>query len=164
MAAGRWRKPCWVTTPGSFTTLHWPAVDWAMATLGIGVTANQNSIPRELVFDVDVMLAGRLDSVPFPFLGADVPEGHQGQSVEGMNHECVLTKLERGLHTRRLLWSFNTDHQPIGGGFDIREDQLLLGQAPKRPGQMGVENRRESSTNAISRMSPPHTGHSSGNA
>ena len=25
-----------------FTTLHWPGVDWAMANLGIGLTANQN--------------------------------------------------------------------------------------------------------------------------
>jgi hypothetical protein len=40
-----------------FTTLHWPAVEWAMSALEIGVTANQNSIPRELVYDTDVMLA-----------------------------------------------------------------------------------------------------------
>ena len=39
-----------------FTTLHWPAVEWAMSALEIGVTANQNSIPRELVYDVDAML------------------------------------------------------------------------------------------------------------
>ena len=64
-----------------FTTLHWPAVEWAMSALEIGVTANQNSIPRELVYDVDAMLEGRLDTVPFPFIGTNVPEGHQGQSV-----------------------------------------------------------------------------------
>lgn len=110
-----------------FTTLHWPGVDWAMANLGLGVTANQNSIPRELVFDVDVMLAGKLDVVPFPFIGADVPEGHQGQSVEGMSHGCVLAKLKHGFHSRRLPWSFNADHQPIGGKFDAREDQLVAG-------------------------------------
>lgn len=110
-----------------FTTLHWPGVDWAMANLGLGVTANQNSIPRELVFDVEVMLAGKLDTVPFPFIGADVPEGHQGQSVEGMSHGCVLTKLKHGFHTRRIPWSFNADHQPIGGKFDAREDQLVTG-------------------------------------
>ncbi|MCU0797131.1 MAG: tagaturonate epimerase family protein [Akkermansiaceae bacterium] len=110
-----------------FTTLHWPGVDWAMAHLGIGVTANQNSIPRELVYDVDVMLAGRLDRVPFPFIGADVPEGHQGQSVEGMSHGCVLAKLKSGFHKRRIAWSFNADHQPIGGAFDIREDALVKG-------------------------------------
>src|SRR5690606_38338868 len=40
-----------------FTTLHWPAVEWAMSALEIGFTANQNSIPRELVYDVDAMLA-----------------------------------------------------------------------------------------------------------
>lgn len=110
-----------------FTTLHWPGVDWAMANLGIGVTANQNSIPRELVYDVDVMLEGRLDRVPFPFIGADVPEGHQGQSVEGMSHGCVLAKLKTGFHKRRIAWSFNADHQPIGGAFDIREEALVKG-------------------------------------
>ncbi|MEO7598256.1 MAG: tagaturonate epimerase family protein [Opitutus sp.] len=110
-----------------FTALHWPAVDWAMSALELGVTANQNSIPRELVFDVDEMLAGRLDSVPFPFIGTNVPEGHQGQSVEGMSHGCVLAKLKHGFHHRQLAWSFNADHQPIGGKFDAREDQLVTG-------------------------------------
>ena len=97
-----------------FTTLHWPGVEWAMAHLGIGMTANQNSIPRELVYDVNAMLEGRLDTVPFPFIGTNVPEGHQGQSVEGMSHGCVLSKLKTGFHRRRIAWSFNADHQPIG--------------------------------------------------
>ena len=110
-----------------FTTLHWPAVDWAMSALSLGLTANQNSIPRELVFDVDQMLAGQLDTVPFPFIGTNVPEGHQGQSVEGMSHGCVLAKLKNGFHHRRIPWSFNADHQPIGGKFDSREDQLVRG-------------------------------------
>ena len=110
-----------------FTTLHWPAVDWAMSALEIGVTANQNSIPRELVYDVNAMLEGRLDTVPFPFIGTHVPEGHQGQSVEGMSHGCVLAKLKSGFHRRRIAWSFNADHQPIGGKFDSREDQLVQG-------------------------------------
>lgn len=110
-----------------FTTLHWPGVDWAMANLGIGLTANQNSIPRELVFDVDVMLAGELDTVPFPFIGTSVPEGHQGQSVEGMSHGCVLAKLKNGFHHHRIGWSFNADHQPIGGKFDSRENALVAG-------------------------------------
>ena len=110
-----------------FTTLHWPAVEWAMAQLGIGLTANQNSIPRELVYDVDQMLAGKLDTVAFPFIGAQVPEGHQGQSVEGMSHGSVLSKLKTGFHLRRIPWSFNADHQPIGGKFDAREDQLVAG-------------------------------------
>ena len=110
-----------------FTTLHWPAVDWAMAQLGIGLTANQNSIPRELVFDVDEMLADRLDTVPFPFIGTSVPEGHQGQSVEGMSHGSVLAKLKHGFHQRRIAWSFNADHQPIGGKFDRRETALVTG-------------------------------------
>ena len=110
-----------------FTTLHWPAVDWAMAQLGVGLTANQNSIPRELVYDVDEMLADRLDTVPFPFIGTSVPEGHQGQSVEGMSHGSVLAKLKHGFHQRRIPWSFNADHQPIGGKFDIRETALVTG-------------------------------------
>jgi len=110
-----------------FTTLHWPAVDWAMSALSLGVTANQNSIPRELVYDVDVMLAGKLDRVPFPFIGTTVPEGHQGQSVEGMSHGCVLAKLKTGFHRRGIAWSFNADHQPIGGKFDGREDALVAG-------------------------------------
>lgn len=109
------------------TTMHWPAVEWAMAQLGIGLTANQNSIPRELVFDVNAMLDGRLDSVPFPFIGTNVPEGHQGQSVEGMGQGCVLSKLKSGFHQRRIAWSFNADHQPIGGKFDVREDALVAG-------------------------------------
>ncbi|MEY4489806.1 MAG: hypothetical protein RIQ79_2314 [Verrucomicrobiota bacterium] len=110
-----------------FTTLHWPAVEWTMAALEIGLTANQNSIPRELVYDVEAMLDGRLDTVPFPFIGTNVPEGHQGQSVEGMSHGCVLSKLKTGFHQRRIEWSFNADHQPIGGKFDIREDALVRG-------------------------------------
>jgi hypothetical protein len=110
-----------------FTTLHWPAVEWAMSALDLGLTANQNSIPRELVYDVDAMLGGRLESVPFPFIGTSVPEGHQGQSVEGMSHGCVLSKLRTGFHRRRIAWSFNADHQPIGGPFDSREDALVRG-------------------------------------
>ncbi len=110
-----------------FTTLHWPATEWAMAQLGLALTANQNSIPRELVYDVDQMLAGRLDTVAFPFIGANVPEGHQGQSVEGMSHGAVLSKLKTGFHLRRIPWSFNADHQPIGGKFDEREDRLVAG-------------------------------------
>src|SRR3954466_3292803 len=98
-----------------------------MSALSLGVTANQNSIPRELVYDVDVMLAGKLDSVPFPFIGTNVPEGHQGQSVEGMSHGCVLAKLKTGFHRRSIAWSFNADHQPIGGKFDSRETALVAG-------------------------------------
>lgn len=110
-----------------FTTLHWDGVDWAMSRLGKGLTANQNSIPRELVYDVDEMLADNLDSVPFPFIGCDVPEGHQGQSVEGMTHGCILSKFKNGFHKLGIPWSFNADHQPIGGKFDEREDQLVAG-------------------------------------
>jgi hypothetical protein len=98
-----------------------------MSALDLGMTANQNSIPRELVFDVDTMLRGQLDTVPFPFIGTNVPEGHQGQSVEGMSHGAVLSKLKTGFHRRKLAWSFNADHQPIGGKFDSREDALVRG-------------------------------------
>ncbi|MCK6490570.1 MAG: hypothetical protein L6R48_20130 [Planctomycetes bacterium] len=110
-----------------FTTLHWPAVEWAMAQLGLSMVANQNSIPRELVWDVDAMRDGRLDRVPFPFIGCDVPEGHQGQSVEGMSHGAVLSKLATGFHRRRIPWGFNADHQPVGGRFDAREVRLATG-------------------------------------
>jgi hypothetical protein len=110
-----------------FTSLHWPAVDWSMAQLGISLTANQNSIPRELVFDVDTMLDGQLDVCRFPFIGGDVPEGHQGQSVQGMSHGAVLAKLKHGFHRRGIPWGFNADHQPVGGKFDAREDQLVVG-------------------------------------
>ncbi len=110
-----------------FTTLHWPAVEWAMSALELGLTANQNSVPRELVYDVGAMLEGRLETVPFAFLGTNVPEGHQGQSVEGMSHGCVLSKLRTGFHRRRIAWSFNADHQPVGGGFDAREEALVRG-------------------------------------
>ena len=98
-----------------------------MSRLGIGLTANQNSIPRELVYDVNAMLSDNLDSVTFPFIGCDVPEGHQGQSVEGMSHGCILAKLKNGFHKLGIAWSFNADHQPIGGKFDEREDQLVEG-------------------------------------
>jgi hypothetical protein len=98
-----------------------------MSALEIGVTANQNSIPRELVYDVDAMLAGKLDTVPFPFIVTIFTEGHQGQSVEGMSLGCVLSKLKTGFHRHGIAWSFNADHQPIGGKFDVREDQLVTG-------------------------------------
>ncbi len=110
-----------------FTTLHWPAVEWAMSALDLGMTANQNSIPRELVYDVDAMLENRLDTVPFPFIGTNVPEGHQGQSVEGMSHGSVISRLKSGFHHRKIAWSFNADHQPIGGKFDVRGDALVKG-------------------------------------
>jgi len=110
-----------------FTTLHWPAVAWVMKTLGLPLTANQNSIPRELVYDVDAMLEGRLAQVPFPFIGSSVPEGHQGQSVQGMSHASIITFLKHGFHHNRIPWGFNADHQPIGGRFDTIEQKLVEG-------------------------------------
>jgi len=47
--------------------------------------------------------------------------------VEGMSHGCVLSKLKTGFHRCGIAWSFNADHQPIGGKFDVREDQLVTG-------------------------------------
>jgi hypothetical protein len=44
-----------------------------------------------------------------------------------MSHGCVLSKLKTGFHRRGIPWSFNADHQPIGGKFDSREDQLVTG-------------------------------------
>jgi hypothetical protein len=90
-----------------FTSLHWPAVAWVMQKLGLPLTANQNSIPRELVYDVDAMLEDRLAQVPFPFIGGSVPEGHQGQSVEGMSHASILAFLKIGFHRHRVPWGFN---------------------------------------------------------
>ncbi len=110
-----------------FTSLHWPAVAWAMKALYLPVTANQNSIPRELVYDVEAMLENRLAKVPFPFIGASVPEGHQGQSVQGMSHASIITLLKLGFHRRNIPWGFNADHQPIGGRFDAIEQQLVEG-------------------------------------
>jgi hypothetical protein len=112
-----------------FTALHWPAVAWVMQKLGLSLTANQNSIPRELVYDVDAMLEDRLAQVPFPFIGGSVPEGHQGQSVEGMSHASVLAFLKVGFHRHRIPWGFNADHQPIGGRFDAIEEELARGCA-----------------------------------
>jgi hypothetical protein len=65
--------------------------------------------------------------VPFPFIGGDVPEGHQGQSVEGMSHGAVLSKLKTGFHRHGIPWGFNADHQPVGGKFDVREERLVAG-------------------------------------
>src|SRR5690606_12836400 len=36
-------------------------------------------------------------------------------------------KLKTGFHHRKIAWSFNADHQPIGGWYDEREDQLVQG-------------------------------------
>lgn len=110
-----------------FTTMHWPAVAWSMTALGVPLTANQNSIPRELVYDPDVMLKGKLQKVPFPFIGTSVPEGHQGQSVQGMTHMQVVTFLKLGFHLRKLPYGFNADHQPVGGRFDAIEESLVEG-------------------------------------
>ena len=44
-----------------------------------------------------------------------------------MSHGCVLAKLRNGFHRRGIAWSFNADHQPIGGKFDDREDALVAG-------------------------------------
>jgi hypothetical protein len=44
-----------------------------------------------------------------------------------MSHGCVLSKLKTGFHRHGIAWSFNADHQPIGGKFDVREDQLVTG-------------------------------------
>ncbi|MBD3391970.1 MAG: hypothetical protein GF418_07865 [Chitinivibrionales bacterium] len=110
-----------------FTTLHWPGVAWAMRHLGLSLTANQNSIPRELVYDVNAMLDGRLSDLPFPFIGGSVPEGHQGQSVQGMSHAAIITYLKYGFHKNRIPWGFNADHQPIGGRFDDIEKELVAG-------------------------------------
>ena len=98
-----------------------------MSHLNVSLTANQNSIPRELVYDVDEMLDDNLMQVRFPFIGADVPEGHQGQSIEGMSHGSVLSKLKTGFHHKQIPWGFNADHQPVGGIFYDRAEALVRG-------------------------------------
>ena len=44
--------------------------------------------------------------IPFPFIGSSIPEGHQGQSVEGMSHGSVIAKLKHGFHTNRCVETF----------------------------------------------------------
>src|ERR1700690_400403 len=44
-----------------------------------------------------------------------------------MSHGSVLSKVKTGFHRSRLAWSFNADHQPIGGKFDSREDAGVRG-------------------------------------
>ena len=83
-----------------FTALHWPAVDWAMANLGLSLTANQNSIPRELVYDVDAMLDGELDMIPFPFIGSSIPEGHQVRAFIPPLEMAMLRKKSRPKNSR----------------------------------------------------------------
>ena len=63
----------------------------------------------------------------FHLLDVMFQKGIKGQSVEGMSHGCVLAKLKNGFHKLGIPWSFNADHQPIGGKFDEREDQLVQG-------------------------------------
>ena len=58
--------------------IAWPAVAWAMKELGLSLTANQNSIPRELVYDVDAMLEGRLVAGAVPVHRRDGPRGAPG--------------------------------------------------------------------------------------
>lgn len=110
-----------------FTTLHWPAVAWTMSQCNLPLTANQNSVPRELVYDVGAMVNGTLSDMPFPFIGGSVPEGHQGQSVQGMSQASVITYVKNGFHHTRIPYGFNADHQPIGGRFDEIEDTLVQG-------------------------------------
>ena len=94
-----------------FTTLHWPAVEWAMAELSLSMTANQNSIPRELVYDVDVMLSGRLEGVPFdPRVALLMPKCLNGAaSVE----ETMLFQQLWQARVRTLLLDHADDAQAI---------------------------------------------------
>ena len=71
-----------------FTTLHWPAVDWAMSALGLGVPPTRTRIPRELVYDVDAMLAGKLDTRAVPLHRHQRPRRPPGPERRG--HEPRL--------------------------------------------------------------------------
>jgi hypothetical protein len=73
------------------------------------------------------MLGGSLGAIAFKFIGANVPEGHQGQTIHGMTQGGVLEKLRNGFHKLRVPWGFNADHQPVGGKFDVREEALVSG-------------------------------------
>ena len=66
-----------------FTTLHWPAVEWAMSALEFGVTANQNSIPRELVYDVEAMLEGASTRFPSRSSGRMFPRATRARAWRG---------------------------------------------------------------------------------
>jgi hypothetical protein len=100
-------------------------------------------------------LCCRLDVVAFPFIGGTVPEGHQGQSIQGrrmpamcrpccsfldsscstsssaaragMSHGAILARLKTGFHKLRIPWGHNADHQPVGGKFTCREHALAAG-------------------------------------
>ncbi len=108
-----------------FTTLHWPAVAWTMKWLALPLTANQDSTPRESVHDLDAMLDNRLMEIASPSIGGTVPEGHQGQSMQGVSLAAVIAYLKLGFHRHRIPWGFNADHQPVGGRFDAIEEQLV---------------------------------------
>ena len=111
-----------------FTTLHWPAVEWAMARAWPEHDRKPEQHPtRARVRRGRDARWAAWRGFSFPFIGAEVPEGHQGQSVEGMSHGSVLSKLKSGFHRRRIAWGFNADHQPVGGKFDVREAELVRG-------------------------------------
>ena len=81
-----------------FTTLHWPAVEWAMHALDFGVTANQNSIPRELVFDVDAMLDGQARCGSLSLHRHKRAGGTSGPERRGHEPWPRLSKLKTGFH------------------------------------------------------------------
>ena len=107
------------------------------------------------LLSVVVTQYGRLDVVAFPFIGGTVPEGHQGQSIQGVNdqmgidvhaffrpdifplfvvtstsgmsHAAILSRLKTGFHRLRIPWGHNAEHQPVGGKFTSREHALTAG-------------------------------------
>ena len=90
-----------------FTTLHWPAVDWAMSALGIGVTANQNSIPRELVYNKRIALtaSGSGNIIEDPNLFYAVAILQPGQTPEAAEKALIeeFEKLKAELVSPREL-------------------------------------------------------------
>ncbi len=42
------------------------------------------------LLSIAVTQHGRLDVVAFPFIGGTVPEGHQGQSIQGVNDQMGI--------------------------------------------------------------------------
>ena len=61
-----------------FTTLHWDG-GLAMSWLGIGLTAIRTAYHANW-FMMSTQCTDNLDSVPFPFIGCDVPEGTKGRA------------------------------------------------------------------------------------
>jgi hypothetical protein len=48
-------------------------------------------------------------------------------TLSGMSHAAILSRLKTGFHRMRIPWGHNADHQPVGGKFTSREHALTAG-------------------------------------